>query len=60
MSEITPDMTPDEKRAMKRRMKSAARLYAVQALFQMEAAGQTVDKVQVEFCLLYTSDAADE
>ena len=49
MSEITPDMTPDEKRAMKRRMKSAARLYAVQALFQMEAAGQTVDKVQVEF-----------
>ncbi|CTQ49771.1 transcription antitermination factor NusB [Jannaschia donghaensis] len=42
-------MTPDEKRALKRRMKSASRLYAVQALFQMESAGQTVDKVQVEF-----------
>ena len=33
----------------KRQMKSAARLYAVQALFQMEAAGQTVDKVSREF-----------
>ncbi|MDH5452595.1 MAG: transcription antitermination factor NusB [Paracoccaceae bacterium] len=33
----------------KRQMKSAARLYAVQALFQMEAAGQTVDKVGSEF-----------
>lgn len=43
------EMTPDEKRALKRRMKSASRLYAVQALFQMESAGQTVDKVQVEF-----------
>ncbi|SDZ18224.1 NusB antitermination factor [Jannaschia faecimaris] len=42
-------MTPDEKRALKRRMKSASRLYAVQALFQMEAIGQTLDKVQVEF-----------
>lgn len=42
-------MTPDEKRALKRRMKSASRLYAVQALFQMESAGQTLDKVQVEF-----------
>jgi N utilization substance protein B len=30
-------------------MKSAARLYAVQALFQMEAAGQTVEKVRREF-----------
>ena len=35
--------------AQKRQMKSAARLYAVQALFQMEAAGQTVDKVAREF-----------
>ncbi len=35
--------------AEKRQMKSAARLYAVQALFQMEAAGQTVDKVSREF-----------
>lgn len=32
-----------------RRRKSAARLYAVQALFQMEAAGQTVDAVIREF-----------
>ncbi len=32
-----------------RRMRSAARLYAVQALFQMEAAGSTVDKTLVEF-----------
>ena len=43
------DMTPDEKRLLKRRMKSAARLHAVQALFQMEAMGQTVDKVRAEF-----------
>ncbi|EBA12919.1 transcription antitermination factor NusB [Roseobacter sp. CCS2] len=33
----------------KRKMKSAARLYAVQALFQMEASGQTVDQVTREF-----------
>jgi N utilization substance protein B len=33
----------------RRKMKSAARLYAVQALFQMEAAGQTVDQVMTEF-----------
>ena len=33
----------------RRRMKSAARLYAVQALFQMEAAGQSLDKVVPEF-----------
>ncbi|KAB2884947.1 MAG: transcription antitermination factor NusB [Albidovulum sp.] len=30
-------------------MRSAARLYAVQALFQMEAAGQTAEKVAREF-----------
>ncbi len=30
-------------------MRSAARLYAVQALFQMEAAGQTADAVRREF-----------
>ncbi|MGB3554721.1 MAG: transcription antitermination factor NusB [Jannaschia sp.] len=30
-------------------MKSAARLYAVQALFQMEAMGQGVDRVRTEF-----------
>ena len=33
----------------KRQMKSAARLYAVQALFQMEASGQSADAVQQEF-----------
>ncbi|MEJ1991838.1 MAG: transcription antitermination factor NusB [Maritimibacter sp.] len=33
----------------KRKMKSAARLFAVQALFQMEASGQSVDKVIREF-----------
>ncbi|UWQ89756.1 transcription antitermination factor NusB [Aliisedimentitalea scapharcae] len=33
----------------KRKMKSAARLYAVQALFQMEQGGQTMDRVIVEF-----------
>ncbi|CUH38436.1 hypothetical protein JSE7799_01412 [Jannaschia seosinensis] len=43
------EMTPDDRRALKRRMRSAARLYAVQALFQMEAIGLTVDKVRVEF-----------
>ncbi len=33
----------------KRRMRSAARFYAVQALFQMEAAGTSVDRVTREF-----------
>ncbi|OUS37971.1 transcription antitermination factor NusB [Rhodobacterales bacterium 56_14_T64] len=33
----------------KRQMKSAARLYAVQALFQMEHSGQTFDTVVIEF-----------
>ena len=33
----------------KRKMKSAARLYAVQALFQMEHSGQTVESVMSEF-----------
>ena len=33
----------------KRQMKSAARLYAVQALFQMEQSGQSVDNVRAEF-----------
>lgn len=49
MTDTAPDTprkpTPDEKR----RMRSAARLYAVQALFQMEAAGQGVDRVAREF-----------
>ncbi|MFY0647901.1 transcription antitermination factor NusB [Sulfitobacter geojensis] len=33
----------------KRKMKSAARLYAVQALFQMEHSSLTVEKVRTEF-----------
>jgi len=33
----------------KRKMKSAARLYAVQALFQMESSSQTVEAVTREF-----------
>ncbi|NIZ10157.1 transcription antitermination factor NusB [Pseudooceanicola sp. HF7] len=33
----------------KRKMRSASRLYAVQALFQMEASGQTVERVIAEF-----------
>ncbi|MBK5933204.1 NusB antitermination factor [Rhodovulum imhoffii] len=36
-------------KADKRQMRSAARLYAVQALFQMEQSGQTVDAVRAEF-----------
>ena len=38
-----------EQKDRQRRMRSAARLYAVQALFQMEAAGQMVDAVIREF-----------
>ncbi|MDD9716501.1 transcription antitermination factor NusB [Dinoroseobacter sp. PD6] len=38
-----------DKLAAKRQAKSAARLYAVQALFQMEAAGQSADSVIREF-----------
>lgn len=33
----------------KRKMRTAARLYAVQALFQMEQSSQTVEQVRVEF-----------
>ncbi|WP_342078672.1 transcription antitermination factor NusB [Yoonia sp. SS1-5] len=33
----------------RRKMKSAARFYAVQALFQMESSGQTVDTIIAEF-----------
>ncbi|MEL6620716.1 MAG: transcription antitermination factor NusB [Pseudomonadota bacterium] len=33
----------------KRKMRSAARLYAVQALFQMEQTAQTVDQIKAEF-----------
>lgn len=42
-------MTDTNKSAIKKQMKSAARLYAVQALFQMETSGQTVEAVVREF-----------
>ena len=42
-------MTAPDKQADKRQMKSASRLYAVQALFQMESSGQTVTSVCAEF-----------
>ncbi|MEL7343698.1 MAG: hypothetical protein AAFN59_02425, partial [Pseudomonadota bacterium] len=32
-----------------RQMRSTARLYAVQALFQMESSGQTVEAIREEF-----------
>lgn len=35
--------------AIKRQMKSASRLYAVQALFQMEVSGQTIEAITREF-----------
>jgi N utilization substance protein B len=38
-----------ERSDAKRRARSAARLYAVQALFQMEASGQTAEAVAAEF-----------
>ena len=34
---------------MKRKMRTAARLYAVQALFQMEHSNLTIDQVRLEF-----------
>jgi len=40
---------PKLSREEQKRMRSAARLYATQALYQMEAAGQSLDKVRVEF-----------
>lgn len=42
-------MTTPENRPDRRTLSSAARLYAVQALFQMEAAGQSADRVTREF-----------
>jgi N utilization substance protein B len=46
MSETKP---AGPSREAKKQMKSAARLYAVQALFQMEHSGQSLDAVQAEF-----------
>ena len=45
---MSPAAKP-RKADVKRQMRSASRLYAVQALFQMEQSGQSVDKVAVEF-----------
>ena len=44
-----PSGRADRPKPDKRQMRSAARLYAVQALFQMEAAGQGADVVRREF-----------
>ena len=44
-----PKSIPKPSRDEKRQMRSTSRLYAVQALFQMEAIGQTVDGVITEF-----------
>jgi len=45
---MTTDDTPVSGN-QRRKMRSASRLYAVQALFQMEAGQQTVDSVIREF-----------
>ncbi|WP_050930239.1 transcription antitermination factor NusB [Aestuariivita boseongensis] len=45
MSETTPKLSGNQKR----KMRSAARLYAVQALFQMESSGQTSTQIVREF-----------
>ncbi len=42
---LMPKLTSDQKR----QMKSAARLYAVQALFQMEASDASLDEVREQF-----------
>lgn len=44
-----PNRDPDDARALRKRMRSAARLYAVQALYQMEVRGQSLDAVRAEF-----------
>lgn len=53
------DDKPKDKRADRRALSSGARFYAVQALYQMEAAGQSADRVIREF-ELYRLDAEDE
>jgi N utilization substance protein B len=45
MNDAEPALSGNEKR----KMKSAARLYAVQALFQMEHSNQGADQVRAEF-----------
>ena len=46
---MTQAPTRQEARAAQKRRRAAARLYAVQALFQMEVSGQTTDAVEKEF-----------
>lgn len=59
MIDRTDDTSRGEKaRPDRRALSSAARLYAVQALFQMEAAGQSADRVSREF-RDYRIDAED-
>ncbi|RWR29389.1 transcription antitermination factor NusB [Sinirhodobacter populi] len=61
MTEATAPEKPHKPTAEeKRRMKSAARLYAVQALFQMEASGQGVDRIVREFEVHRFGFAQDE
>ena len=45
MTQSTSNLSGNQRR----KMKSASRLYAVQALFQMEHSAQTIDKVTAEF-----------
>ena len=49
----------NDKHADRRALSSGARLYAVQALYQMEAAGQSADRVMREF-ELYRLGVEDE
>jgi N utilization substance protein B len=44
-----PNAIPDDRRAARRTARAAARLHGVQALFQMEAMGQGLDRVREEF-----------
>ena len=42
-------MSSQDRQDERRQRSTAARLYAVQALFQMEASGQTVESIRAEF-----------
>jgi len=46
---MTPARSDNMTGNMKRKMRTAARLYAVQALFQMEHSNLSIDKVRLEF-----------
>jgi N utilization substance protein B len=46
---MTASRTDNMTGNMKRKMRSASRLYAVQALFQMEHSNLSIDKVRLEF-----------